>query len=196
MPDAPAATPVLSTTRTSSPAFARCHAVDRPWTPAPTTRCLTEGGRVGGMRSAPLGVAYWATTLPNRPRGRLYRPPAPPATELSCGAAPDRIASARPRLQLHVQVTRGRLGTAARGVSVSPGPRRARAHSEDPGRLRRDRRVEARTRTRRRARPGVRREGVHHERRPGDAGVGPRRRAGRPDRHAADAPRGARAGAR
>src|SRR3954454_5668152 len=42
MPDAPAATPVLSTTSTSSPRSARCQAVERPWTPAPMTRCLTE----------------------------------------------------------------------------------------------------------------------------------------------------------
>src|SRR5690348_2034718 len=55
MPDAPAATPVLSTTRTSSPALARCQAVDRPCTPAPTTRCLTEAGRVGAMGSLPSG---------------------------------------------------------------------------------------------------------------------------------------------
>src|SRR6478735_11231627 len=93
MPDAPAATPVLSTTRTSSPAFARCHAVDRPWTPAPTTRCLTEGGRVGGMRSAPLGVAYWATTLPNSSE----RPTVPAACApgnrivLRRGARPDSV---------------------------------------------------------------------------------------------------------
>src|SRR3954447_8732965 len=66
MPDAPAATPVLSTTTTSSPALARCHAVERPWTPAPTTRCLTEAGRVGGTRIRLLGtsVAYYATALP------------------------------------------------------------------------------------------------------------------------------------
>src|SRR5689334_7669851 len=44
MPDAPAATPVLSTTSTRSPAVARCHAVDRPWTPAPMTRIGTELG--------------------------------------------------------------------------------------------------------------------------------------------------------
>src|SRR3954451_13470378 len=67
MPDAPAATPVLSTTRTSSPAFARCHAVDRPWTPAPTTRCLTEAGREGGTGgSFAASVAYNAIALPGR----------------------------------------------------------------------------------------------------------------------------------
>src|SRR3982751_4002262 len=48
MPDAPAATPSLSTTSTSSPAAARCHAVDRPWTPAPITRCFTE--RIGSVQ--------------------------------------------------------------------------------------------------------------------------------------------------
>src|SRR3954470_2864178 len=48
MPEAPAATPVLSTTSTSSPALARCQAVDSPWTPAPITRCLTEEGTEGG----------------------------------------------------------------------------------------------------------------------------------------------------
>src|SRR5918995_5316245 len=42
MPEAPAATPVLSTTRTSSPASARCQAVESPWTPAPITRCFTD----------------------------------------------------------------------------------------------------------------------------------------------------------
>src|SRR3954465_284692 len=42
MPEAPAATPVLSTTSTSSPAAPRCQAVDSPWTPAPITRCFTE----------------------------------------------------------------------------------------------------------------------------------------------------------
>src|SRR3954447_11565847 len=71
MPDAPAATPALSTTSTSSPALARCRAVDRPWTPAPTTRCLTEAGRVGGTRFAPsrgISVAYNAMALPLRRR--------------------------------------------------------------------------------------------------------------------------------
>src|SRR4051812_8058247 len=38
MPEAPAATAVLSTTRTCSPCRARCHAVDSPCTPAPITR--------------------------------------------------------------------------------------------------------------------------------------------------------------
>src|ERR1044072_798326 len=45
MPDAPAATPALSTTTTSSPAAARCQAVDSPWTPAPITRWRAEPGR-------------------------------------------------------------------------------------------------------------------------------------------------------
>src|SRR5687768_12752390 len=48
MPEAPAATPVLSTTSTSSPRSARCQAVDRPWTPAPITRCFTE--RIGSVQ--------------------------------------------------------------------------------------------------------------------------------------------------
>src|SRR3954466_11463524 len=60
MPRAPAATPVLSTPTTASPALARCHAVERPWTPAPTTRCLTEVGRVGGTRE----VGSLARVLP------------------------------------------------------------------------------------------------------------------------------------
>src|SRR3954453_10691706 len=55
MPEAPAATPVLSTTRTSSPALARCQAVERPWTPAPMTRCLADAGREGGT-GAPSGL--------------------------------------------------------------------------------------------------------------------------------------------
>src|SRR5512133_829058 len=38
MPEAPAAIPVLSTTRPSSPCWARCQAVDSPCTPAPITR--------------------------------------------------------------------------------------------------------------------------------------------------------------
>src|SRR6266536_3490806 len=38
MPEAPAATPVLSTTRTCSPCRARCQAVESPCTPAPITR--------------------------------------------------------------------------------------------------------------------------------------------------------------
>src|SRR4051812_2050864 len=48
MPEAPAATPVLSTTSTSSPAAPRCQAVDSPWTPAPITRCFTE--RIGSVQ--------------------------------------------------------------------------------------------------------------------------------------------------
>src|SRR3954469_22266288 len=91
MPDAPAATPVLSTTTTSSPALARCQAVDRPWTPAPITRCLTEGGREGGTGDSFAGtdVAYEAMALPHaalysvQPRAsqceRASLPPAIPA---------------------------------------------------------------------------------------------------------------------
>src|SRR3954470_5433085 len=62
MPEAPAATPVLSTTTTSSPALARCHAVERPWTPAPMTRCLTEAGREGGTEAP----THWCCLRRNR----------------------------------------------------------------------------------------------------------------------------------
>src|SRR5918992_496796 len=48
MPEAPAATPVLSTTSTSSPRSARCQAVESPWTPAPTIRVETERMSVNG----------------------------------------------------------------------------------------------------------------------------------------------------
>src|SRR3954464_3628773 len=72
MPEAPAATPVLSTTTTSSPALARCQAVERPWTPAPTTRCLTEAGREDGTGgSFAASVAYSAIALPERARSSL-----------------------------------------------------------------------------------------------------------------------------
>src|SRR3954465_9143522 len=73
MPEAPAATPVLSTTTTSSPALARCQAVDRPWTPAPITRGLTEGGGEGGMGRLLRGtdVAYDAMALPRASLGRV-----------------------------------------------------------------------------------------------------------------------------
>src|SRR5919199_4122826 len=64
MPEAPAATPFLSTTSTSWPCWARCQAVDRPWTPAPMTRCLAEGGTVGGIAEFLQCVAYGATALP------------------------------------------------------------------------------------------------------------------------------------
>src|SRR4249920_2702733 len=52
MPEAPAPTPVLSRMRTSgaSPrarcSFARCQAVERPWTPAPITRYFADAGRL------------------------------------------------------------------------------------------------------------------------------------------------------
>src|SRR5262245_63269162 len=45
MPEAPAPTPVLSSTRASSPASARCQGLDSPWPPAPTIRCRAESGR-------------------------------------------------------------------------------------------------------------------------------------------------------
>src|SRR5581483_12114091 len=53
MPEAPAATAVLSTTITCSPWRARGQAVDRPGTPAPMTRVGTEEGRRSGMGAAP-----------------------------------------------------------------------------------------------------------------------------------------------
>src|SRR6266545_2253334 len=52
MPEAPAATPVLSTTSTSSPCCARCHAVDSPCTSAPMTRVFAERMSVSGRFSA------------------------------------------------------------------------------------------------------------------------------------------------
>src|SRR4051794_24438160 len=48
MPEAPAAMPVLSTTKTSSPCFAKCQAVDSPCTPAPITRCFVVRMSVSG----------------------------------------------------------------------------------------------------------------------------------------------------
>src|SRR3954447_292509 len=75
MPDAPAATPVLSTTTTSSPALARCQAVERPWTPAPTTRCLTEAGRVGGTGLLRTQCCLLRNSIAMR---RAGDPPAPP----------------------------------------------------------------------------------------------------------------------
>src|SRR4051812_26005382 len=83
MPEAPAATPVLSTTTTSSPALARCQAVERPWTPAPTTRCLTEAGREGGTGGSFEGLlpmTQWhCQIVATEPSGR--RRPAPGARE-------------------------------------------------------------------------------------------------------------------
>src|SRR5690349_14907857 len=58
MPEAPAATSVLSTTSTSVPFWAACQAVDRPWTPAPMTRRGVEEGRDSGMLLPP-GQCYW-----------------------------------------------------------------------------------------------------------------------------------------
>src|SRR4051794_41611235 len=78
MPEAPAATPVLSTTTTSSPALARCQAVERPWTPAPTTRCLTEAGREGGTGGSFEDCCLLRNGIagrPTEPSGR--RRPAP-----------------------------------------------------------------------------------------------------------------------
>src|SRR5215211_1878212 len=59
MPDAPAATPVLSTTSTRLPLCARCQAVERPWTPAPTTRTGTEDGRELGIGRLLWPVVQW-----------------------------------------------------------------------------------------------------------------------------------------
>src|ERR1700688_4119474 len=69
MPDAPAATAVLSSTSTCSPRCARCHAVERPWTPAPITSTeveegtgsLMEGSLVAGESN--LTIAHWAIPL-------------------------------------------------------------------------------------------------------------------------------------
>src|SRR5918999_518597 len=67
MPDAPAATSVLSTTSTSSPCSARCQAVDRPWTPAPITRCFTE--RIGSVQRRFPALEHGRPPItPNNPR--------------------------------------------------------------------------------------------------------------------------------
>src|ERR1700745_3468891 len=58
MPEAPAATSVLSAASTSVPFWAACQAVDRPWTPAPMTRRGVEEGRDSGMLLPP-GQCYW-----------------------------------------------------------------------------------------------------------------------------------------
>ena len=51
-------TPVLSSTSTRSPAWARCQAVDSPWTPAPTTSTGIELGRLSVANDAiPLHYA-------------------------------------------------------------------------------------------------------------------------------------------
>src|SRR5687767_2956842 len=52
IPDAPAATPLLSTTSTSVPLRARCHAVESPWMPAPMTRTSAREGREGAVRAS------------------------------------------------------------------------------------------------------------------------------------------------
>src|ERR1700733_3617449 len=59
MPEAPAATSVLSITSTCPPCWARCQAVDSPWTPAPTTSV----GMVAGREVAV--IAYSATLVRN-----------------------------------------------------------------------------------------------------------------------------------
>src|SRR5262245_55749310 len=65
MPEAPAPTPVLSSTSTSRPLAARCHAVARPWIPAPTT--TTPASRSSGITS----TSSVARRLPAGQRGRL-----------------------------------------------------------------------------------------------------------------------------
>src|ERR1700690_4056366 len=66
MPEAPAATLVLSMTSTSSPALARCQAVERPGTPAPMTSVGVKAGRTsdtaGSSREREI-VAYRARQL-------------------------------------------------------------------------------------------------------------------------------------
>src|SRR5215207_10058272 len=63
MPDAPAATPVLSTTSTSSPERARCQAVESTWTPAPTTRKRTDEGSEAAMARQPTRLYQFAQRL-------------------------------------------------------------------------------------------------------------------------------------
>src|SRR3954453_24270054 len=101
MPDAPAPTPVLSITSTSgvSPAadcsFARCHALDSPWMPAPITRYLTDEGSdmCSDLLSLPLGQRRFsngpvdcspAPRTAHRPAAAAAAAP-PPA---SCGRTP------------------------------------------------------------------------------------------------------------
>src|SRR3954467_11447746 len=71
MPEAPAATAVLSTTRTCSPCRARCHAVDSPCTPAPITRYgvvrISVSRRLPALEHAGLPVlAHGARALDPR----------------------------------------------------------------------------------------------------------------------------------
>src|SRR3954465_2673014 len=63
MPDAPAATPVLSTTSRSSPERARCQAVESPCTPAPTTRKRTDEGSGAAMAGQPTRLYQFAQRL-------------------------------------------------------------------------------------------------------------------------------------
>src|SRR3954469_2883865 len=58
MPDAPAATDVLSTTSTSWPRSARCQAVERPWTPAPMTRIEADDGTRLGISVSEGALAH------------------------------------------------------------------------------------------------------------------------------------------
>src|SRR6185436_4101783 len=77
IPEAPGPTPVLSITSTSgsSPAarcsLARCHAVDRPWMPAPMIRYLALFGRLTVSSSLPLRQWYFSgvrSSVPERLR--------------------------------------------------------------------------------------------------------------------------------
>src|SRR4029453_4011692 len=97
MPDAPAATPVLSTTRTCSPRWARCQAVESPCTPAPITRYgvlrISVSGRfpalehagppvlADGARARPPGAELGLREL----RVRLLQPDAVGVARLEVG---------------------------------------------------------------------------------------------------------------
>src|SRR3954451_9964727 len=74
-PEAPAATPVRSTTVTDAPCWSRCHAIERPVTPAPTT--ITSGRPAesvitANIRAGPThGIARNASHRRLRERRRL-----------------------------------------------------------------------------------------------------------------------------
>ena len=67
------ATPVLSTTSTSSPERARCQAVESPWTPAPTTRKRTDEGSWSGAWRGSLLRLYQFAQSPRYSRGGMPR---------------------------------------------------------------------------------------------------------------------------
>src|ERR687888_848023 len=113
MPDAPAPTPVLSTTRTSSPRSARCQAVESPWTPAPMTSTETDGGTVGATGTSKASgwgegllllaaVAYRAMLLPLGDGAKLAGKPG--VFKRSNARGP---ASAGPRAPRHLAVRSG-----------------------------------------------------------------------------------------